>query len=274
MKMVKTAIAFSLAASAIACNKVDFTPVQETAPVIATRPDPVCRTENSSQSRPVNIVFLVDQSGSNVNGPYEHPGEATDPQKTLRTRIMADFINQHGGKPNLHWSVITFNENTATPLVKNASNAPAYTSDMGVLNTALNAFFTRADVGKTPYRAALQMAAQMIRADGASSDPNSLTLIAFITDGYPTDYCPGGLAEYQCPGRIMESAIDSDVTAVLNSSSGLVQMGTVYYGAQDAEASARLQRMATRGSGQFVDLNQMGRIDLNDVIQVPQTICE
>lgn len=264
MKMVKTTVALSFAAAAIGCNKVDFAPGTEAA--VPLQQAPTCRTTNVSQQRPVNVIFLVDQSGSNLNGPYEHPGEATDPQKTLRMRIMSDFLGQHAGKANLRWSLITFNENSANALVANGS--------ANAMNSALGTFSRTTDVGKTPYRAALQMAQQAIAANSASANPNSLTLIAFITDGYPTDYCPGGLAEYECPGRIMESALDADVANLVSTSAGTVQMGTVYYGAQDSAASARLQRMAVRGGGQFVDLNRAGIIDLNDVIEVPQTVCD
>lgn len=285
MRTIKTALALTSAMAISACNKVGFRPPQEDSTAITTSPStpttptptttsPVCRVENVAKTRPVNIVFIVDQSGSNLNGPYEHPGAATDPQKILRTQIINNFMRDHGAQSNLHWSLITFNDASANALVKTSSGAPAYTNSLDVMKSAMADFATRPDVGKTPYRAALAMAAQMIRADGASSDPNSLTMIAFITDGYPTDYCPGGIAQYECPGQIMESAIDADVASVVNASNGLVQMGTVYYGAQDADASARLQRMATHGNGQFVDLNKMGQIDLNDIMQVPQTICE
>lgn len=267
---VKKTMLILLGASALACNKVDFTPVVDETKLSKVE---TCRTEDVSQSRPVNVLFIVDQSGSNLNGPYEHPGQATDPQKALRTRIMVNFMNQHGGKQNLRWSLITFNEDRATAHVQE-NGRPAFTAAMGTMGTALNTFYASADVGRTPYRAALRMASEMITADARSSDPSALHLVAFITDGYPTDYCPGGVDEYLCPGRILDAEIDADVDRLVDSAAGSVQLGTVYYGASDSEAAQRLQRMATRGSGQFVDLNMMSRIDLNDVIRVQQTICE
>ena len=272
--MFRKILLLAIGASALACNKVEFAPATDTPtglPPLASAPQ--CWTQDVDLARPVNVLFIVDQSGSNVNGPYEHPGQATDPQKALRSQIMVNFLNQHSGKLNLRWSLITFNDDKATAYVQEGG-VPGFTSSMATMGTALNSFFAAADVGRTPYRSALQMARQMIAADSLAADPRALHLVAFITDGYPTDYCPGGTAEYLCPGRILDEEIDADVAQLVASARGSVQLGTVYYGASDTDAASRLRRMATRGNGQFVDLNQMSHIDLNDVIRVPQTFCD
>lgn len=276
------ALCLTLPLLAMGCSKVNFAPAQtEQATAVTPEPqppvvqNPVCRTETVDKTRPVRVLFIIDQSGSNVNGPYEHPGAATDPQKTFRSGIIRSFLSEHASKTNLKWGLIVFNDNSAKALVNGGSQAAAtFTDDMSAIDSAVTTFERRTDVGNTPYKAALKMAQDAIDADKTKSTELPLYLIAFITDGYPTDYCPNSPKEVECPGRILEGEIDKDVKSLVTAAPDHIQFGAVYYGAADAGAAARLKRMANLGSGQFVDLNMSSRIDLNDVIQVPQTICE
>lgn len=285
MRVARLLVCLSLPLIALGCSKVNFAPAEEASqtptPVIPVDPpdtviqNPVCRTENVEQSRPVRVLFIVDQSGSNVNGPYEHPGAATDPAKNFRSGIVRSFLDEHASKTNLSWGMITFNGTTAKALVNSGStSAPLFTNNINAVSSAISTFEATADVGTTPYKAALKMAEAAILADRTKSAELPLYLIAFITDGYPTDYCPNSPTEVECPGRIQDNKIDEDVRALTAAAPDHVQIGTVYYGAADSSASARLRRMASLGAGQFVDLNIETSISLNDVIQVPQTICE
>lgn len=262
-----------------ACNKVNFTPV--TSENILNGTDavssaPRCTTQVVDQAKAVQVLFLVDQSGSNLNGPFGFPGESTDPNKAFRFGIISNFLAQHGDKNNLRWSFITFNNGSANGLVNTGDRQrPVFSRDPMAIRNAFQNFFDAPDVGDTPYRSALRMAEDTIARDQQNKGlTDTLYLVALITDGHPTDYCAGGPLEKECPGRILENEIDADVSRLMAAAPGSVNLGTVYYGRKDTEASHRLHRMSQLGGGQFVDLNLSEKIDLNDVIQVPQTVCE
>jgi hypothetical protein len=206
---------------------------------------------------------VVDQSGSNLDGPYEHPGQASDPTKTFRYGVISDFVAKHGGKNYISWDFISFRAAAVVSLTNGFSDT------VGV-NAALQSFAASTDSGDTPYKAALSLVRDTIQQDLAKGGPAYQYRIAFLTDGYPTDYCPDA-ATVSCPGQVQESKIDADVQAIINLAPSSIQMSTVYYGLPDATATGRLQRMAAVGGGQFVDTNVSKTISLDDVIKVPTT---
>lgn len=266
MKKLFTLILLPILLLLSACAKSNFTE----SPSISNGASK-CETNLVDKPQPTNILFIVDQSGSNVNGPFEKPGAGTDPKKLLRFGILNSFIAQHGFKSHLNWNLITFSDTNARSLVTDLANS--FTNRLAFIIAALDLFMKKEDKGNTPYRSALTLAKKLIDQDKKDSDELT-TLIAFITDGYPTDYCSGGSSEVFCPGRVLEGQIDADVKALLGASAGKVQFSTVYYGPKDSEATQRLARMAQVGGGQFVDLNESSKIDLNDVIQVPEKVCQ
>lgn len=245
-------------------------------PVVVPPPhDPVCRVDEVVVQKPTKVLFVIDQSGSNVNGPFGHPGEATDPLKSFRSGVISQFYAAHGAKSHLSWGTVTFNGTSAQALIHVGdaqqgmfSNNPL---DMG---RALATFQRTPDVGNTPYRAALALVRRMIEDDIAMSLEPSHYLIAFITDGNPTDYCAGGPLEVFCPGRVLETEIDADVKRIRDLAPRFVQFSSIYYGPPDREAARRLSRMAGIGGGEFVDTNTSLSLNLDDVLRIPQPICE
>lgn len=226
-------------------------------------------------AQPMKVLFIVDQSGSNVNGPYEHPGQATDPVKSFRYGVLNEFFQLHGMKTHLSWGFLTFNGVTARGLIyQGTPDSPVFTNDHDVAAQSLVNFQASTDVSNTPVKAALLKARQMIASDMATSVTATQYRIVLITDGYPTDYCPGSPSVVYCPGAIKESEIDSDIQSIMNTAPNAVQMSMVYYGLPDASATARLQRMASLGQGQFVDTNTSSSIHLDDLIQVEVPICK
>jgi hypothetical protein len=138
---------------------------------------------------------------------------------------------------------------------------------------ALAAFQASRDVGLTPYRKAIETVRDMIRSDLVNGDPDTHYLIAFLTDGFPTDYCEGGPGETLCPGRVREAELDSHLAEIRRLSPSTIQFSTVYYGIPDQEATARLSRMARLNGGEFVDTNLTTRVRIDDILKVPQNVC-
>lgn len=262
-----------------ACAKVNFAPVdlesiQNVAPNIVV-PDPqiICGINQEKITRPTRVLFIVDQSGSNVNGPYEAPGEASDAKKKFRSDVMAQFYQSNRSKANLSWGLSVFNAKDAVNLLTDSSNRSApFSTVPDDFNNAFNRFLAREDVSHTPYKAALTLTKQMIEKDKLTAPEHVAYLVVFITDGYPTDYCPSS-SELTCPGKILESKIDADVKAISNVMPEAVQFSTVYYGKSDSEAAKRLLRMAKIGGGQFVDTNTTKEVKLNDILTVDKEIC-
>lgn len=227
--------------------------------------DLICQPGQVTVTKPTKFILVVDQSGSNVNGPYEHPGQATDPAKVLRYGAIAEFFLLHGSKSHVSWSFVTFNGTIAHALTNSGSDqSPVFTNFTG-MSAALEEFHNKQDVGPTPYLPALQMVRNLIAQDlqvGGGSE--SQYRIAFLTDGYPTDLPVG---------QALENAIDVGVSSIVSLAPSAIQFSTVYYGLPDATASPRLQRMATLGQGEFLDVSSTRSLHLGDLIEVPKPSC-
>jgi hypothetical protein len=280
-KTIKIAIVAMPMLLGIGCSKnVSFGHVEAATSESVTPPkspdDPItCEPGQVVVTVPEKILFLVDQSGSNVNGPFEHPGQATDKTKSFRYGVLNEFFQHHGDKSHLSWGFVTFNGTAAQGLIYSGTAAsPVFTNDHDVVAQSLVTFQGKQDVGNTPVKAALQAARSMIQNDMLTAGHAAQYRIVMVTDGYPTDYCPGGATQTLCPTTMLESAIDADVQAIMGVSPGNIQINMVYYGFPDSLATARLQRLASIGQGQFVDTNTSMEVHLDDLIEVTQPICQ
>jgi hypothetical protein len=266
MKLRNSLLLFSLA-GAVGCSPV----LQFSSTEPLTQSGVRCQPGQITTNKPTKFIFVVDQSGSNVNGPYEHPGQSTDKLKSFRYGVIKDFFEKHGSQPLMSWGFVSFNGTTAHGLIHSGDPQTPTFSDEAAMDGALTTFLSTTDQGDTPQRAALHMVRDMIQRDLATATVPYQYRVALLTDGYPTDYCPGGATS--CPGQMLEGQVDSDVQSIVSLAPQSVQISTVYYGVQDAEASGRLQRMAVVGGGQFVDSNVSKVINLDNVIQVPTQTC-
>ncbi|MGE0634340.1 MAG: hypothetical protein AB7O96_18135 [Pseudobdellovibrionaceae bacterium] len=253
-------------------------PPQEETPVDEEQDIVTCEPGQVEVVVPTKILFVVDQSGSNATGTGSNT-PPTDLEKAFRLKVIQDFHTQHAGKDHLSWGFITFNSYSGVSTINALINTgdsitPSFSRDPASVTTALESFKGIADTGRTPYKAALQSVETLIAADMAASTVESEYLIAFITDGVPSDYCPNSPSQWLCPGSIQDPALDADIQRLVDLAPSRIQFGTVYYGPADTGASGRLARMAQMGGGQFVDANTTSSIQLNDVITVPKPICQ
>lgn len=259
---MKKTLLVSLLLSVVGCGqKIDFNGSAENSKPLS------CTPGTTTVARPTKVLFLVDQSGSNVTGPTEHPGEASDSLKSFRFGAINEFFTQHSSKINLGWGFLSFHEDVANGLIL-SGGLPAF-SNSSAMSSALQTFSGSTDVGATPYRAAIQAAAQMIARDiAAAPNVHALYRLAFLTDGYPSDYCLDTSKTY-CPGETNEVQMMSDLQALINLAPNSIKLSTIYYGWPDSSATTRLQNMARAGGGQFVDASSSKSIHLDDVLEVP-----
>ncbi len=284
MKHQRTIVLATLALPFLlgACAKVSFSSIlpgtnsvnsSENLP-LPPPTDIVCGPDQIKINRPTRVLFVVDQSGSNLNGPYEAPGEATDPTKQFRYNVMDQFYLANQEKDNLTWGLDVFNASSAINLMTDSSGqSPSFSGLAPDFYKALTQFYYRKDEGQTPYKAALSLVKQNIATDLLTAPKYVSYLVVFMTDGYPTDYCPGSPTEYTCPGKILEDQIDTDVRAISSLAPDAVQFSTVYYGKPDSDAAKRLSRMASLGQGQFIDTNTTLEVKLNDLLELNTEVC-
>ena len=246
----------------LGCSKMAF----EEGPPVSSKG--ACLPGQKTEVLPTKVIFLVDMSGSNVDGPYDHPGVATDPTKSRRLDAINTFLQKYSSVAAFSWSFITFNNGAAASYTNDSTTLNPTFSNSTAMASALQSFQAATDTGGTPYKSALTMAQNLIANDMATAAPQTQYRIAMLSDGYPTDYCPGGISVYICPGQVLDNVLMSDVQNLVNTAPGATQLSTIYYGLPDAEASARLQNMSVNGLGKFVDTNSAGTINLNNLIQV------
>jgi hypothetical protein len=249
------------------CSKMTFAPT--TPSVASVTSAAACNPGTQTAELPTKIMFIVDQSGSNVNGPNDASGTATDPLKSFRSGVVSTFFNAHASDLNLQWSFVAFNDSSAVSLMPSS-----YFSSSSDFAAALQSFATRPDQNATPYKAAISGAHAQIQQDLLTAPNNQNYLIEFITDGYPTDYCAGSTVQANCPGQIMDSQIQSDISSLVALAPGRIQFSTVYYGPTDTSAQTRLMNMAAAGGGQFINANVTKQVNLNNTLTIPTGNCD
>ncbi len=273
------------------CSKVDVSDLPSTASAaIAGRTESADSSNGSALAEacsagqkvvdlPVQILFLVDQSGSNVSGALEGATQGTDPQKIFRSGVMSQFLEAHKSQSSLGWGIISFRQTAAKSLLSPLQSSKIFGSATE-FRSAMQIFGDSEDEGATPYRAALTKAQDMIQQDLASQGSKSANhgldqryLVIMMTDGYPTDYCADPKLP-NCSAPIDENQIRNDVKHLIKlGKPGHIQFSTVYYGQPDPAAEKRLAGMAAQGQGLFVNTNIDSTVALTDKIAIPVQNC-
>ncbi len=214
-----------------------------------------CLAEPDGQTIYTKFLFVVDKSGSNGT---------TDPSNIRRAQNIEAFYNAITSQPDIakyvKWGIIEFHQDGARALIKNGQDQPVFTSDPAQVSAGLQGLRAQ-DAGSTPYRAALGLTKTAISYDlqqTAKTEPNSLYMIVFMSDGRPTDY---GSETVAGPSAF------ADVREILKLSPGKVKLSTAYYGPPDPPAAEGLKQMAEIGKGKFMDVNTDGNFAIEDLIE-------
>ncbi len=211
---------------------------------------PNCSEQLESITTPVEMVFVVDMSGSNFEN---NGGPGTDPNKTIRAGSITSFFNHYKTKNNFSWSLVTFKGSAASTLAS-SDNAAS-------MDTAIVQLMSMSDSGGTPYGAALDNAHQAVQ-----NSPNAQYkkyVVVFWSDGLPNP-------------AISDINLKAKVSNIMNVHPGQVSVNTVYYGPIDSTASGRLKMMSVEGQGNFLDTNLNGTgtvFSINDLVVVPGVVC-
>lgn len=214
-----------------------------------------CTDQLQQTTIPIKMLFVVDTSGSNADNP-NIPYVGTDNNKVVRGQSIQEFFNNYKAKTNFSWAINVFNGSSSSALIGYSSSQPAFTKNPSIMQQAITNFFGTADVGETPYMAALDLAKAALTGD---SDRTAQTkwVIVFLSDGRPNP-------------DVDQATLNAKVNEIRAVIPNQVTFNTVFYGNFDSTAVSRLQGMASTGGGKFVNTNNSGRsFPIEDVITVP-----
>lgn len=261
------------------CSKVAFTTDEAASALIkngitgdsntsANGDDTNCRVDLANSTKNVKILFLIDTSGSNAS----NNGEAgTDPGKVWRLNTINAFINAYGSKPNFQFGFATFQESSASALLKNSSGQGIFSNNMTEINQAISDFKNIEDKGYTPYDAALSVVRSMIRYDQMTgSNKEAGYVVVMISDGTPTN------ASYTDSKNGMAN-LTKDVNDILAEAPKQISLNTVFLYNQavpTASQKSYLQKISSLGSGAFIEANSNQTLQISDTVQVPSTVCQ
>lgn len=239
------------------CGNINLSPAVSVA-VMASSTGQFCSEAPEKFGQYTKIMFVVDMSGSNLNGPNNN-GVGTDPQKDRRGKAIEKFLAKHRTNAYVEWGFVVFNGTAAESYIPDQGGPNLiFTGDVGLMDAAITRFRSTPDVNGTPYKAAMGVVRSAVVAD-QRKDPKitSNYEIIFLSDGYPTDY-----------GKpvIDTATIYADVDDLVGTSTGRVHLSTVYYGPIDPTAQDILKNMAEHGFGKFQDTNVGPEIDIDGLL--------
>lgn len=258
---------------------------------------PSCTVTYNNVITPVKVLFLVDKTGSNKdNSNTAAQNDGTDPTKSWRLNAINDL------RDNLSLSIFSFNitlfrgnhtnindgyryGGAGGELTKSLING--FSNDPTTINSAISAFESDPDQGKTPYEAALAKAKATISADILTDNISKYSVI-LVTDGHPD---PNLVTKTDCGSRVCDpnNGADADVPKsidvargfvddLVNVSPGRINLNTVYYystGQHFSSAVDILSNMADAGKGAFIEIssNSGQTIEFHNVVRVPANVC-
>lgn len=221
--------------------------------------DATCRPNTVDASKIIKVLFVVDNSGSNVG----EGGPATDPDKKWRSSSLDTFFNTYKSRSNFHYGFITFQKSSATPQIT-VNGSAGFTNNMSVVDSGYNKFLNTADGGTTPYKAALSMAKNIISRDlkDNAADKASYVMV-MISDGKATDYRD-------------EAEVIPDASEIKSLAPSQVSLNSIYYYASSfvEDDTKYLRNISSVGGGAFVTANSSQTLKIDDVIRVPGAGCQ
>lgn len=231
------------------CSEQQFSTLQSSVSATGN-----CTTQLNNIQTPVEMIFVVDLSGSNApDAQNNNPG--TDPDKAVRGGAISRFWEAYNIKNNFAWTFISFKNNNAEVQLSSGNGQE--------MLAVVDWFLGTTDSGNTPYGTALDKTKDALE-NRVNSDPDKKYVILFLSDGVPNP-------------SISDSSVKSKIQDILDVSPEQVSLSTVYYGPKNDNASARLAMMAQKGGGNFLDTNANPSgnfFAVNDIVTIPGVVCQ
>ncbi len=222
-----------------------------------------CTISEMENSENVKVLFLIDNSGSNVEHMVNRiPTPGTDPEKKWRMSAMRGLINTYANKENFHYGFISFKGDRSESLIYE-NDHPSFSNNVDIIESALYDFSRISDEGSTPYRSALLLAKDMILQDMERNDENSRNLytLVFISDGQPSDY------------RYV-SELSADAKQIMSLAPERISINSVFYYSVNATSTTYLEELARVGQGSMIKANTSDQIIISDRLSMPTEVCK
>ncbi len=228
-----------------ACSDVRLVPKVDQ-PALVTGKGQFCLFDPDEVGSDTKFLFVIDKSRSNT---------WTDPNGVIRATSIEAFVEQNRENRRYHYGLIAFMGEQALAYTVKTGTTAAFLQDRGEIFAATGRIRSEVDDGGTPFKAGLLASRLAIEEDkktGKSANTNYIVM--FISDGEPTDVQS-------------ESELDQLVQEIIDVEPGKVYLSAAFYSDKpNAEASARLARMAKVGKGKFNDFANSTKWDFSDLI--------
>lgn len=217
-------------------------------------------------SKPVKILFLVDNSGSNIDNEYPAGqfNKGTDNGKVWRSSILNAAIDRYKANTHISFGLATFSDNATVSQIKSASGQPTFSNDQNIVQAGVENFKNTPEGPHTPYQSALFFARDLIRQDIAENPgENAAYSVVMLSDGVPSEG-----AYDRNPDLVI-----TDAQSVMDVSPGKIRLNSVfYYGdTYDPNDLRFLQKISNTGKGAFFTANTHDVFQNDDLIQYVST---
>jgi hypothetical protein len=228
----------------------------------------VCSPDIETTSKPVKILFVVDNSMSNQDHELDgQPQAGTDNGKKWRLAVMNNIIDRYGKNPNVSFGLGSFGNTSTTPHIRNGSGQGIFSNDLNIVKDGVQEFAVLPHQPYTPYPSAVFFARDTIKADiAAHPGENASYAVLMVSDGVPSQ------GEYDGhPERIIPHAQE-----IMDLSPGMIRLNSVfYYNPSFEEAhTIYLRNFSSTGKGTFLTADAANTLSIDGLVQHSTETCQ
>lgn len=260
------------------CGKKNFTPLTKITEINVPKGEvgaDFCTLDPSLVDQYLKIIFVIDNSGSNVIAAGGRP--PTDPDRSRRYESLKKWLSNRKGSPNEFYTMVEFSGNsTKIPpdLVNSQAESSPFTNDKDFFyNVVATQQASSKDGSATPYKAAMDTVINTIkgdaikakkRAEDTGKTTTSSYVVIFLSDGGPTDSTEDEIVAL-ISETLMKLPNQPDYGAFINQLT--LNTGYYYIDVDLPDARQILANMAKAGKGQSYSFDR-GDIDYDKLTDV------
>jgi hypothetical protein len=228
----------------------------------------VCSPDIETSSKPVKILFVVDNSMSNEDHILDgQPQAGTDNGKKWRLAVMNGIVDRYGKNPNVSFGLGSFSGSATTPMIRGSSGQAVFSNSLGVVKDGIQEFAALPHESYTPYPSAVAFARETIQADiAAHPGENASYSVLMVSDGVPSQ------GEYDGhPERIIPHA-----QAIMDLLPGMIRLNSVFYYSPsfDEAHTIYLRNFSSTGKGTFLTADAANTLSIDGLVQTATETCQ
>lgn len=228
----------------------------------------VCSPDIEYSSKPVKILFVVDNSMSNEDHILDgKPQAGTDNGKKWRLAVLNGIVDKYGKNPNVSFGLGSFAGAKTTAHIRNSSGAGGFTNNLNQVKDGVQEFAALPHEGFTPYPSAVFFARDTIQADiAANPGENASYAVLMVSDGVPSQGDYDGHPE----------RVSRDAQLIMDLSPGMIRLNSVFYYSPTFEEAHTiyLRNFSSTGKGTFLTADAANTLAIDGLIQHATEKCE